>query len=57
MMSSTVESNFCFVDKNRAILILEGKDKVDFLQALTTNNIENIPERGYGVHRYFIPSR
>ena len=43
-MSKTVESNFCFVDKNRAILTLEGKDKVDFLQALTTNNIENIPK-------------
>ena len=44
MMSSTVESNFCFVDKNRAILTLEGKDKIDFLQALTTNNIHNIPK-------------
>ena len=43
-MSNTVESNFCFVDKNRAILTLEGKDKIDFLQALTTNNIDNIPK-------------
>ena len=44
MISDTIESNFCFVDKNRAVLILEGKDKLDFLQALTTNNIENIPK-------------
>ena len=43
-MSNTIESNFCFVDKNRAILTLEGKDKIDFLQALTTNNIDNIPK-------------
>ena len=42
MMNETIKSNFCFVDKNRAILTLEGKDKIDFLQALTTNNIENI---------------
>ena len=42
MMSDTTESNFCFVDKNRAILTLEGKDKIGFLQALTTNNIDNI---------------
>ena len=46
MMSDTIESNFCFVDKNRAILTLEGKDKIDFLQALTTNNIENIRKDG-----------
>ncbi len=44
MLSNTIESNFCFVDKNRAILTLEGKDKIDFLQALTTNNIDNIPK-------------
>ena len=44
MMNDTIRSNFCFVDKNRAILTLEGKDKIDFLQALTTNNIENIPK-------------
>ena len=44
MMGDTMESNFCFVDKNRAILTLEGKDKVVFLQALTTNNVENIPK-------------
>ena len=31
-MSDTIESNFCFVDKNRAILTLEGKDKIGFLQ-------------------------
>ena len=41
MMNNTIKPHFCFVDKNRAILTLEGKDKVDFLQALTTNNIEN----------------
>ena len=44
MMNNTTKSNFCFVDKNRAILTLEGKDKISFLQALTTNNIENIPK-------------
>ena len=44
MISDTSESNFCFVDKNRVILTLEGKDKIDFLQALTTNNIDNIPK-------------
>ena len=43
-MNDTIKPNFCFVDKNRAILTLEGKDKIDFLQALTTNNIENIPK-------------
>ncbi|MDC3081616.1 folate-binding protein [Paracoccaceae bacterium] len=43
MMIESIKCNFCFVDKNRSILTLEGKDKVDFLQALTTNNIENIP--------------
>ena len=40
MMDNINKSDFCFVDKNRAILTLEGKDKVEFLQALTTNNIE-----------------
>ena len=43
-MNKTVKSNFCFVDKNRAILTLDGEDKIDFLQALTTNNIENVSE-------------
>ena len=43
-MNDTIKSNFCFADKNRDILALEGKDKIDFLQALTTNNIENIPK-------------
>ena len=43
-MNKPVKSNFCFVDKNRAILTLNGKDKIDFLQALTTNNIENVSE-------------
>ena len=43
-MSDTIQSNFCFVDKNRTILILGGKDRVDFLQALTTNNIKDIPK-------------
>ena len=37
-------ANFCFVDKDRAILAVDGEDKIDFLQALTTNNIENIPK-------------
>ena len=41
-MNDTIKSTFCFADKNRAILTLKGKDKVDFLQALTTNNIEKI---------------
>ena len=44
MINDTTKSNFCFVDKSRAILTLGGKDKIDFLQALTTNNIENIPK-------------
>ncbi len=42
MTNKTVDYNFCFVDKNRAVLVLEGEDKIEFLQALTTNNIENI---------------
>ena len=44
MMNKTVKSNFCFIDKNRAILTLEGEERIDFLQSLTTNNIENISE-------------
>ena len=44
MNDNTNKSNFCLFDKNRAILTLKGKDKVDFLQALTTNNVENIPK-------------
>ena len=43
-MNKPVKSNFCFVDKNRAILTLDGDDKFDFLQALTTNNIDNVSE-------------
>ena len=43
-MINDTKANFCFVDKNRAILTLKGKDKIDFLQALTTNNIESIPK-------------
>ena len=43
-MNDTSMSNFCFVDENRAILTLGGKDRIDFLQALTTNNIKNIPK-------------
>ena len=43
-MNDTIKSNFCFVDENRAILSLEGKDKFDFLQGLTTNDIEKIPK-------------
>ena len=46
MINNTTKSNFCFADKNRAILTLKGKDKIDFLQALTTNNIENISKEG-----------
>ena len=45
-MNETNNSNFCFVDINRAILTLGGKDKIDFLQALTTNNIENTSKEG-----------
>jgi folate-binding protein YgfZ len=41
-MNKTVETNFCFVDKNRAVIALEGRDKIDFLQSLTTNDIKNI---------------
>ena len=43
-MSDTIESNFCFVEKSRAVLTLEGQDKISFLQGLTTNNIDNIPK-------------
>ena len=46
MMNETNNSNFCFVEKNRAILTLGGKDKIDFLQALTTNNIESTSKEG-----------
>tara|TARA_B100001057_G_scaffold353526_1_gene355415 strand:+ start:574 stop:1374 length:801 start_codon:yes stop_codon:yes gene_type:complete len=45
-MNNTNEHDFCFADKNRAVLTLMGKDKIDFLQALTTNNIENISKGG-----------
>jgi len=41
-MNKTGITDFFFIDKNRAILTIEGKDKIGFLQALTTNNIENI---------------
>ena len=42
MMNKTIKPDFFFVDKNRATLAIEGEDKIDFLQALTTNNIEKI---------------
>ncbi len=38
--------DFFFVDKNRATLAIEGEDKIDFLQALTTNNIEKVSKDG-----------
>ncbi len=41
-MNEISKFDFCFVDKNRALLALEGGDKINFLQALTTNNIENV---------------
>ena len=45
-MTDTVIPNFCFLEKNRAILAFEGKDKIDFLQALATNNIEKVSKEG-----------
>ena len=39
-------TDFFFVDKNRATLAIEGEDKIDFLQALTTNNIEKVSKEG-----------
>ena len=41
-MIKTGVTDFFFVDKNRATLAIEGEDKIDFLQALTTNNIEKV---------------
>ena len=46
MMNNITKSDFCFADKNRAIITLKGKDKIDFLQALTTNNIEKTSKEG-----------
>ena len=43
-MNKSVKFDFCFVDKSRAILALNGEEKIDFLQALTTNNIQKISE-------------
>ena len=45
-MIKTGVADFFFVDKNRAILAIEGEDKIDFLQALTTNNIEKVSKEG-----------
>ena len=45
-MIKTAIADFFFVDKNRATLAIEGEDKIDFLQALTTNNIEKVSEEG-----------
>ena len=41
-MIKTGVTDFFFVDKNRATLAIEGEDKIDFLQALTTNDIEKV---------------
>ena len=46
MMIKTSVTDFFFVDKNRATLAIEGEDKIDFLQALTTNNIEKVSKEG-----------
>lgn len=46
MMHKTSKPDFFFVDKNRVTLTIEGDDKIDFLQALTTNNIEKISKEG-----------
>ena len=45
-MIKTSVTDFFFVDKNRATLAIEGEDKIDFLQALTTNNIEKVSKEG-----------
>ena len=45
-MNKTSIADFFFNDKNRAILAIEGEDKIDFLQALTTNNIEKVSKEG-----------
>ena len=45
-MNKTASSDFFFVDENRATLAIEGEDKIDFLQALTTNNIEKVSKKG-----------
>ena len=45
-MIKTGVTDFFFVDKNRATLAIEGEDKIDFLQALTTNNIEKVSKEG-----------
>ena len=41
-MIKTGSADFFFVDENRATLAIGGEDKIDFLQALTTNNIEKV---------------
>ena len=45
-MIKTGVANFFFVDNNRATLAIKGEDKIDFLQALTTNNIEKVSKEG-----------
>ena len=45
-MIKTGVTDFFFVDKNRATLAIEGEDKIDFLQAITTNNIEKVSKEG-----------
>ena len=46
MMIKTGIADFFFIDKNRATLAIEGEDKIDFLQALTTNDIEKVSKEG-----------
>ncbi len=46
MMIKTGIADFFFVDKNRATLAIKGEDKIDFLQALTTNDIEKVSKEG-----------
>ena len=45
-MVKTGVADFFFVDDNRSTLAIEGEDKIDFLQALTTNNIEKVSKEG-----------
>ncbi|MDC3093192.1 folate-binding protein [Paracoccaceae bacterium] len=45
-MIKTGIDDFFFVDRNRATLAIEGEDKIDFLQALTTNNVEKVSIEG-----------
>lgn len=44
-MNKSGKTDFCFFDRNRVVLVIEGEDKIDFLQGLTTNNIDKIRDK------------